>query len=79
MRHEAEVSLGEGGTRKMDVEWFGKLLQTEVSDILDRIGPAGFHRGHYASALRLLHEAVTAREMPDFITVPAYDVLNAFD
>ncbi|WP_434288794.1 malate synthase A [Celeribacter sp. SCSIO 80788] len=77
--HGVEVALAGSGTRKMDAEWFGKLLQAEVSDILDRIGPAGFHRGHYASALRLLHEAVTAREMPDFITVPAYDVLNAFD
>jgi malate synthase A len=79
MRHGAEVTLEDGGTRVMSADWFGKLLQAEVSDILDRIGPAGFHRGHYASALRLLHEAVTAREMPDFITGPAYDVLNAFD
>ncbi|MGN7871877.1 hypothetical protein [Paracoccus sp. 22332] len=47
--------------------------------ILDRLGPHGFHRGHYASAARIVQEAVMAEVLPNFITAPAYDVLNAFD
>ena len=47
--------------------------------MLDRLGPNGFHRGHYASAARIFHEAVTAQQLPEFITVQAYALLNALD
>ena len=30
-------------------------------------------------AARIVQEAVTAQALPDFITAPAYDVLNALD
>ena len=53
--------------------------QAEIVSILTRLGPNGFHRGHYASAARIVQEAVTAQALPDFITAPAYDVLNALD
>ena len=56
-----------------------ELVQAEIVTILDRLGPAGFHRGRYASAARIVQEAATAATLPDFITAPAYDVLNALD
>ncbi|MFC7704359.1 malate synthase A [Plastorhodobacter daqingensis] len=79
VRHGATVQLDQGGTRTMTAEWFSALLQAEVGTILDRIGGGAFHRGHYASAVRLLSEAVTAEMLPDFIAVPAGDVLNALE
>lgn len=78
-RHGATVELSDGDTTRLTAEWLGALIQQEIVAILTRLGPTGFHRGHYASAARIVHEAVTAEVLPDFITAPAYDVLNALD
>ncbi len=78
-RHGVAVELAAGGERRLDADWLGELVQAEIAAILDRLGPGGFHRGHYASAARIVLEAVTAETLPDFITTPAYAVLNALD
>ncbi|MBP6678024.1 MAG: malate synthase A, partial [Paracoccus sp.] len=79
LRHGATVTLGNGEERLFTTDWLGELIQAEIVAILTRLGPNGFHRGHYASAARIVQEAVTAQTLPDFITTPAYDVLNALD
>ncbi len=78
-RHGAEVVLADGDTCRLDAVWLGALVQAEIVTLLDRLGPNAFHRGHYASAARIFLEAVTAEELPDFITLPAYTLLNALD
>lgn len=79
LRHGATVTMEDGSERLFTVEWLGELIQAEIVSILTRLGPNGFHRGHYASAARIVQEAVTAPTLPDFITTPAQDVLNALD
>ncbi|QRZ14297.1 malate synthase A (plasmid) [Paracoccus methylovorus] len=78
-RHNAPVVLADGKEGRLTDEWFGILVQDEIVRILDRLGPNGFHRGHYASAARIVQEAVMAEVLPDFITTPACQVLNALD
>jgi malate synthase len=78
IRHGAEVETATG-PRTLTVAWLGELMQAEIVRILDRLGPTGFHRGHYASAARIVQNAATAEILPDFITLPAYAVLNALD
>ena len=77
LRHGATVTMDDGSERLFTAEWLGELIQNEIVAILTRLGPNGFHRGHYASAARIVQEAVTAPTLPDFITTPAKDVLNA--
>jgi malate synthase len=79
IRHRADVMQENGAVRRLDAEWLGSLLQAEIVAILDRLGPNAFHRGHYASAARIFHDAVTAPQLPDFITVQAYALLNALE
>ncbi|WP_439815419.1 malate synthase A [Zavarzinia sp. CC-PAN008] len=79
IHHKAEVQLEDGGTRVMDRAWFRSLLQEEILGIIDRIGVAGFHRGHYASAARIFEETAGAKDLPEFLTGPAYDLLCALD
>lgn len=78
-RHSAPVIMADGSERTLSIEWLGELVQGEIGRLLERLGPNGFHRGHYASACRLVLEAATAETLPDFITAPAYQVLNALD
>lgn len=79
LHHGADVTLQEGGTRVFDAAWFSDLMQAEVARLLAEFGPNGFHARHFASAIRILNDAVLAETPPDFITLPAYDVLNALD
>lgn len=78
-RHGAPVIMADGSEGRLTDDWFGQLMQDEIVRLLERLGPNGFHRGHYASAARIVQEAVTAETLPDFITTPAYQVLNALD
>jgi malate synthase len=79
IRHGAGVELEAGGARQMDADWLAELIQQEIETILNRLGATGFHRGHYASAARLFQEAACAETLADFITTPAYAVLNALN
>lgn len=79
IRHGAQVRLETGGSRTMDANWVAELIQVEVEALLSRLGATGFHRGHYAPAIRIFQEAVTADTPPDFLTTPAYTVLSALD
>lgn len=79
LRHGAEVQLDAGGTGRLDADWLADLIQSEIETLLTRLGATGFHRGHYASAIRIFQEAVTAETPPDFITLPANAVLSALD
>lgn len=79
IRHGANIQLADGGERVLTRAWLGDLVQAEIISILDRIGPNGFHRGHYASAAHILQQAVSQDVLSDFITTSAYAVLNALD
>lgn len=79
IRHGAQVTTEFGDERRLTVEWLGEMIQAEIVSILERLGPNGFHRGRYPSAARIVQEAASAETLADFITLPAYDVLNALD
>lgn len=78
-RHGAPIAMTDGSESRLTEEWLGALMQDEIIAILQRLGPNGFHRGHYATAARIVQDSVLADTLPDFITTPAYQVLNALD
>ncbi|RJL20570.1 malate synthase A [Paracoccus siganidrum] len=79
IRHATPVAMADGAEAPLTEERFGRMMQDEIARILDQLGPGGFHRGHYASAARIVQDAVTARTLPDFITAPASQLLDALD
>ncbi len=79
IRHKAEVTTGDGTVRVLDADWMAGMIQAEIEALLEQLGAGGFHRGHYASAIRIVQEAVLADTPPEFLTIPAYAVLNALD
>ncbi|QDY71210.1 malate synthase A [Qingshengfaniella alkalisoli] len=79
IHHRVEIQMQDGTTRTMSADWLNQLVQAEIERIIDQLGPNGFCRGRYASAARIFQEAATADVLPDFMTTPAYDVLNAID
>lgn len=79
MRHGALVECSDGSSCQITENWFAELVKEEIDSLLLNLGTTGFHRGHYASAIRIVQDAVLAKNPPEFLTVPAYAVLNALD
>ncbi|MDH2325479.1 malate synthase A [Cereibacter sp. SYSU M97828] len=72
-QHGAEVD----GMR-LTSDRLAEAIQAEVVELLATHGAHGFHRGHFAPAARLFHEAVMGAA-PEPAAIPAYPVLNAVD
>ncbi len=74
--HGAHVQMPKGDARVFDAAWFSDLMQAEIAAVRLRLGADEYRKSTYGEAMRLLVQAVLAAEMPDFITLPAYQSLN---
>jgi malate synthase len=66
--HRARLADG----RPVDVESFRTVLAEELDDSLRGIGEDAWQRALHVEAARLFDQLVTARALPDFLTLPAY-------
>jgi malate synthase len=73
LRHNATLDDGRTVTRPL----VGELLDDELVRIREEIGAARFDRGQFAEARNLFERVATARELEEFLTLPAYDALVA--
>jgi len=73
IHHPAGV-LADG--RKVTVELFRSLLQSEVERLAAQVGPDSYARGHHREAVRILDEMTSAATCADFLTVVAYPQLQ---
>jgi malate synthase len=73
VHHPAGV-LNDG--RKVTLELFRSLLQSENKRLATLIGDAAYARGHFVEASRILDELTSAATCADFLTVAAYPQLQ---
>lgn len=74
--HGAQVRLMDGETRIFDAAWFSDLMQAEIASVRLRMGAKAYRKNTYGEAMRLMVQTVLAKDLPDFITLPAYQTLN---
>ncbi len=72
LRHEARTSDG----RPVTAERFDRLLTAELDRIHDEVGPARLAAGVFPSAARLLEGMTKQDRFDEFLTLPAYELLN---
>ena len=51
------------------------IILEELDKVRQEVGSARFATGHYVEAAALFKEMINARELPDFLTLPAYEIL----
>jgi len=72
LKHGATLNDGSVVTRA--------LVQQRVGEEYDRVrrevGAARFDRGHFPEARKLFEEVATSDQLQDFLTLPAYEVLD---
>lgn len=52
-----------------------QVIQHELDNLRALVGTARFATGHFLEAGALVKEMITSRELPDFLTLPAYELV----
>jgi len=71
IHHRAELDDG----RRITLPLYEAIRDEELASIRKRIGEEAWSTGKFALAAKLFDEMVSAPELPDFLTLPAYDAL----
>jgi malate synthase len=72
IRHGAALADG----RRVDAPLFRAVMREELAAIRRAHGEAAFAAGRYAQAAALFDQLITPPELPDFLTLPAYELLT---
>ncbi len=73
IRYGAQLEDG----RKIDAALCNAVLGEELAKLREAAGGDACHHGRYAAAARLFGELIAAPAFPEFLTVPAYDMIIA--
>jgi malate synthase len=72
VKHGAKLSDG----RKVDAAMVQRTIPQQLEKIRGLVGAARFESGNYDRAARLFEEMSLTDDFPDFLTVPAYELLD---
>jgi malate synthase len=71
LRHGARLQDG----RALTPQLYARIREEELAHMRSQVGEAAWAAGRYARAAALFDELITASELADFLTIPAYDEL----
>ena len=73
VRHGAVLDDGQ----RLTMDRAAQIILEELDQIRREVGNAKFATGHFLEAAALFKEMVAARILPDFLTLPAYEIVLA--
>ena len=77
LAHGASIEMAGGFTETMSERLYKRLFTEELAALKAEIGENAFAAGRYQDAANLFTETATASVLPDFLTIPAYNILEA--
>ena len=72
--HGAKLEDG----RTVTIELFDEVLEDEMAKLRDTLGQERWSTGHFDDAIKLFRDLSTAENCPEFLTLPAYELLNSY-
>ena len=76
LAHGATVHMEGGFTETLTHRLFERLYNEEVKNLSEELGPQSFAEGRFVEASQIFTETATAQVLPDFLTIPAYEILE---
>jgi len=76
LAHGATVQMEGDFTETLTHRLFERLYNEEVNKLSSELGPAAFAEGRFVEASQIFTETATAQVLPDFLTIPAYEILE---
>src|SRR5271157_5841489 len=71
--HRAKLADG----RTIDAALYRTILDEELLKLRQAAGDDAYHKGRYEDAAKLFRELIEAPTFPEFLTIPAYDMIVA--
>lgn len=78
LHHGCEYQTEEHEVRKFDRHAFDQLLESEINNIIQRVGQAAYKSSRYEDAKHLFVESAAGDELSEFLTIAAYEQLRQF-
>jgi malate synthase len=76
LRHDASVEMEGGFKETMTERLYERLFAEEISALQTELGEAAFETGRFPEAAEIFTQTATGPTLPDFLTIPAYDLLE---
>ena len=76
LHHQASIIAQNGEARSFSQDWFIEILGEELAKIREAIGADAYEQGRYELAANIFTETATGKDLPDFLTTPAYEALR---
>ena len=76
LRHGAPVQMEGGFTETMTKRLYDRIFKEEVAALRDEFG-ADYASGRFEEAAELFTQTAAGTELPEFLTIPAYAILEA--
>jgi malate synthase len=76
LRYTPMIAEGAYRGREINARLYDELLPKELTRIENEVGPVRFANGHFEAAARLFSEMSRGRQFAEFLTLPAYELID---
>lgn len=76
LRHGASVKMADGFSETMTQRLYERIFKEEVAALKSELGES-FETGRFDEAASLFTQTATGSDLPEFLTIPAYAILEA--
>lgn len=76
IRHGAEIEMSDGKNENMTSALYRRIFEEELDALKAQLGTDAFISGRFPEAAKVFTEAATSADLPAFLTLPAYEILE---
>ena len=77
LRHGASVEMEGGNKEVLTARLYERLFNEEINELQTELGADDYKTGRFVEAADIFTQTATASELPEFLTIPAYEILEA--
>ena len=76
LTHRATVKMEGGYSETLTRRLYDRLYNEEIMKITEELGVESYNKGRFPEAAELFTKSATAQVLPNFLTIPAYQILE---
>ena len=76
LTHRATVKMEGGYSETLTRRLYDRLYNEEIMKITEELGVESYNNGRFPEAAELFTKSATAQVLPNFLTIPAYQILE---
>ena len=77
LAHGANVEMEGGFKETLTERLYERIFNEEIAKLKSELGDEGYASGRFPEAAEIFTQTATAQVLPEFLTIPAYSLLEA--